>query len=451
MAVSDASGAFLFYAVEEFTGTKEFTWQLPSTALPAGNLKVTVSVGDPENGIHTTKDFEYKIETEMAATEVEVPSGLKLSDVLKVKMVPALSVSGEYVAFTNEKHVANELTDAAGEVLFPQAVAESQKYKMLIKVGGQAVKEVEGEVHVEEGEKKRLYAEFETSVDENLDYATGFSVEFQFVPESGLPCSMSMEKEAFIGVATKIAAEGGSELLKGGRVEYGNEIKCDFKLKDATSGHYLQPGFAYPVISILNKDTRKVLYERRVDFDEDQEYEAQLTIGAAVSNGEAIVAVFIKKGLENVPVMLEDGKPFEAKIEIAGKLTVEPSIVESGKFVIVDLRLTSNGKTVPGTSFDCQIINEKGEKVGSAPVAQLKEGARISWIPPEKSKDSYTFMLYRQGEDKSFFQIPFKIENTIVGMAHKFPVEGMALVCSIVVFFYAIKMRKSIQFNKKNE
>jgi hypothetical protein len=445
-AVTDPAGTLLYYSVDEFKGTQDFTWQLPSTPLPSGNVKVSVEVGDPVNGIHTRRDFEYRTETEMAAIDIEIPTGLKLSEVLKVKMVPALAVSGDYVPFTNEKYVESELTDAAGEVFFPQAAVETHKYKMVIKVGGQSVKEVDGEVS-EDAEKKQLVVEFETSIDENLDYATGFLVEFKFSSDNGGLSDMKMEKEAFVSVAATIAAEGGQELLKGGKLEYGSEIKGDFRLKDLLSGHNLAPGYAYPVICVLSKDTRKVLYERRVSFDDDKEFEANLVIGAAVPTGEAIVAVFIRKGLDLVPITLESGALFETPITINGKLDVDARVIESSQFIIVDFRTVSNGKTVPGTSFNCAVKNAQGELVATVPVAQMNEGARFSWVPTEK-KGEYTLELLRQSDTKPFFVTKVTIESSFVGMAQRLPVEEIAIVVSIILVVYAIKYRKQMKFIK---
>jgi len=261
---------------------------------------------------------------------------------------------------------------------------------------------------------------------------------------------MKMEKEAFVGVAAKIAAEGGAELLKGGKLEYGSVIKGDFKLKDTQSGHYLAPGYAYPVICILSKASKKVLYERRIIYDEDKEYEARIVIGAAVPTGEALVGIFIRKGLELVPVSLENGNLFEAPITIVGKLDVEAKVVENGQYFIVDFRTMSNGKPIPGTSFDCAVKNSNGELVATVPVAQLTDGARFSWNPTEK-KGEYTLELLRQSDTKPFFTTKVTIENAIVGMAQKLPIEGIAIALSFLVFFWAIKTRKQLQFSKKTD
>jgi hypothetical protein len=438
-SVTDSAGALLHHKSEDFKPSLEFSWQLPAIALPAGQLALVVEVGDKVNGIHTRKEFVYKVNTRMAATKIEVPEDLKLSDVLKVKMTPALASGNDYVPFRNEKFF-DELVDAAGEAFYPQTASETQHYSMRIKVGGVVVKTAEGEVVV--NEENELSVEFESSVDDNLDFATGFSIDFQFDAENSAPIPLIMDKDIFVHVRSKIVAEG--EPLASSKVEYGSTIKAEFKLKDEEGGRYLTAGRAFPVLVILSQGTRKVLLEKKCKIDDDK-FLTKIQIGAAVPDRPVIVAVQIRKGTELVPVLTTNGTAYESDVVVTGTITYIAKVREAGEYAIVDFRTSYDGQVLPGTAFSCRILD--GDAViADIPLAQKKKASRLSWESKNK-KGTYTLELRRLTglDDPPLFTKQITIENSVVGFIAHLPVEGIAIAISFALFVWSVRLRKGIQ------
>ena len=441
LSVSDAAGALMYHKNEEFKGQQEFIYQLPGIAIPSGPISVVVEVGDKINGIHTRKVFEYKIVNEMAATNIKVPTDLKLSDLLQVKITPALYANGEYIPFTNQKFIDGEVIDAAGEAFYPPVPAETQRYSMRIKVGGVIVKTVEGEVKTDSDNK--LFVEFESAVDENLDFATGFSVEFQFDAENSAPILLKMEHEAFVKVDSKIIAEG-SELKKG-TVGYGEKLSAEFKLKDEDSSKYLTAGRAFPVLVVLSKNNRQVLLEKKCKI-RDEDFSANIQMSAAIPAGPVIVAVMVRKGADLVPVQTASG-PYETEVTVSGKIEFLAKVRESGKFVVVDFTTLVNNEKLRGTAFSCRVVEPAtGVVVADIPLAQKKKGSRLSW-ETGSHKGTYQLEVRRLNdpEGKPLFIKSITVEKSISSLIHHLPIEGMAVVASFFLFVWSIKLRKGVR------
>ncbi|OHS95735.1 hypothetical protein TRFO_10391 [Tritrichomonas foetus] len=439
--VTDPAGAVLYHKFEDFKGQLEFTWQLPSLALPAGDLHVTVEIGDKVNGIHTHKEFTYKVSSTMAASGVEVPANLRLSDVLRVKMVPALIVNEAPVPFTNEKFFEGDLRDATGEAFYPQTASEAQRYTMRVKVGDVVVKTVEGEVSVDD--QNKLSVEFESNVNENLDFATGFSIDFLFNAEGSEPVLLDLEKEIFVQVSSKVVVE--AQPLVSGAVDYGSKITSEFRLKDEDSGNYLEAGRAYPVIAILRASDRTVLLEKKAKILSDK-YKAKLTVTAAVESGNVIVAILIRKGDDLVPVQTAQGSPFESAVTVSGQIQFDAQVVEARKYVVVDFTTTYKGKALRGTAFMCRVVDAQGNAVAELPLAQMKKGSRLSWESGD-AKGEYKLELRRLSatEGAPIFVKSISVESPILSIIHHLPVEGITLAVAFAIFVWSIRVRKQIQ------
>jgi len=445
-AVYDASGALLAYNTAPFKTQKEYNWQMPQLVLPSGAIKVVVEIGDSVNGIHTRKEFVYSIKANMAGSSVEYSKNLKLSDLLKVKMVPGLFINGEIVPFTNTKLFEGELKDAAGEAFFPQPIAESHRYAMLVKCGGQVVKSVEGEVHAEEG---KLVVEFESSVEENLDFATGFNVDFVFLGEDGQSIPLRVENDVFINVASKIVAEGGQELLKGGNTEYGATISGTLKLKDLETGRYLSSGRAYPV-AVLRTAQKKVLVESRAFVDEEFLCKFNIEIGAAIPSGQAFLSIMIRKGAELVAVVDSEGNPFQSTLNVKGEIEITANVLQSGpEFVVIDYSVISAGKKLKGGAFEAHIISHDGQLISTIPLSQMSDASRLTWSTSTLSGE-YTVDLHRAGagNEKSLVSTKLALQNKIVSFAHRLPIEGIAIATSFALFSWAIGLRRRIRPTK---
>ena len=441
--VTDPSGAILAHNYDEFKEQLEFTWSLPALAIPVGNLVVTVEIGDTENGIHTRKDFEYKLTGVMAATNVEVPANLKLSDVLRVKMTPAIKTGDEYVSFSNQKYFEGDLKDATGETFFPQTAAESQRYSMRVSVGGVTVKTVEGEV---QEENNVLVVEFETNVNENLDFATGFKIDFLFDPDNAAEVPLECEHENFVKVSSKVVYEG--DVLESGTVEYGQKFNVEFRLKDQDSGKYLEAGHAYPVIVLLRSSDHTVLLEKKAKINDDK-YKAKIKVTVAAENGPALVAIMIRKGEELVQVLNSNNEPQQSGITVTGDLTVESIVVEAQRIVVVDFITSYKGKPIRGAALKAKVFDVQGNLVAELPLAQMKYGSRLSWESGEL-KGQYNIQIFRLHSlnEKPFHEKVINVVHPIVSVIHRLPIEGITLAVAFIIFIWSIRIRKSIQVTK---
>ena len=439
--VTDPSGTVLYHSFEEFKDSLDFSFTL-QTFLPAGSLRVIVEVGDKVNGIHTQKVFSYKVANTMTAVNIDVPENLKLSDILHVKMSPALLIGEENrnEKFTNEKLSESDLKDATGEPFYPQSSSESHHYTMNVKVGSTVVKSVEGEVSVDEN--NNLIVDFETSVNENLDFATGFSLSFLFIGEGAEPIELQHDP-LFVKVSSKVVAEG--EELPKGKLEYGSKISTEFRLKDQDTNKYLEAGYAYPIIAILRASDRQILIEKKAKSDDDK-YSVKISVSAAVESGNAIVALMIRRGDEVVPVLGSNGKNFESSVTISGEIEFNAHVVEARKHVIVDFTTTHNGKKLRGTAFVCRITDSTGNIVGEFPLVQMKSGSRLSWESGD-AKGVYNLQIRRSSSRKSapLFEKTITVENQLVSFIHHLPIEGLTLIGLFSLFVWSIIIRKNIQ------
>jgi len=426
--ITDSAGTHLYSQNKDFKDQLEFSWQMPSLALPAGNIKVIVEVGDKTNGIHTRKTYAYKTVSEMAAINVEVPKDLKLSDVLHVKMTPAIYSDGEYIILHDEKFIEGQITDASGEKINPLTASETQHYSMRIIVGNSVAKVIEGEVHVDSD--KKLYVEFESNVDENLDFATGFYVDFLYNAD-GQQIILKKESENFVKVDTKIAVEG--EEIKSGKIQYGSKISTKFTIIDKDTGKPLSAGHAYPVIVVMNTEG-KVILEKKAKFDDDK-YSAKLRITASLPPGKAIAAIMIHKGQTYVPVETKDGKKFESEILISGELNLQSRIKEASKYLIVDIKTLINDKKLHGTQYACKLINTKNDEVvAKVPLAQKGKGSRLSFLTGNAKE--YKIEVFRINDEK---EVPLLVQNiaiekTIVSFIQHLPIEGCSIIFAFIIF-----------------
>ncbi|KAH0787977.1 hypothetical protein GPJ56_008078 [Histomonas meleagridis] len=439
--ITDSAGAILYHKNEDFKTQLEFTYQLPSLAIPIGNLKVIIEIGDKVNGIHTHKEFSYKVEGTMSAINVELPTDLKLSDVLKVKMTPALEIGQEFVPFQNEEIIKGELTDASGEAFYPQTSSETQQYKMRIKVGDSVIKTIDGDVKVDK--EKKLYVEFESNVDENLDIATGFTVDFLFNSESNEPILLQQEKECFIKVSTTIIAEG--DKIVTNDLKYGDKLKLQFVLKDKENDKVLTSTYAYPVIVILNPETKNVLLEKKAKLIDDK-YNAKAQITGAIPSGEITIAIMIRKGKELVPVNTESGL-YQSKVKVIGSIDIKSKVIESAKYLIVDYNIIVDNKKLPSGALKANIYDKQGDLVDVVPLTQKKRGSRLSYST-EALNGACGIELRRIGEDdneKPIYTQRVVIERSISELVMKLPIEGIATILAFVLFAWSIKLREHIK------
>lgn len=439
--VVDPSGAVLYHQFEDYKDGLEFTWVLSDLAIPVGNLLVSIDIGDNQNGVHTKKDFEYKITGTMAATNLEIPTDLKLSDILHVKMTPAFKSGEHNVPFTDKKIFEGDLKDATGESFFPQTQAESQRYLMQVSVGDVVVKTIDGEVTQQDG---NLVVEFETNVNENLDFATGFKIAFQFQPQNSEPVQLECDQDTFVRVSSKLVYEG-TDLLSGS-VEYGRKINIEFVLKDQDTGKLLDSGYSYPVIVIRRQSDNFPVVEKKANAVDDK-YTAKIKVNVAVENGEAILAVMIRKGNDLVPVLTSSDKPAESKIAVTGEIGVRANVSEAKKYVVVDFETTYKGKKIGGAALKCNVIDSNGAVIAELPLAQMKNGiSRLSWVSGDL-KGQYKLQLYRlhSTEQKPFYEKTITVEHPIVSIIHQLPIEGITLCVSFLLFVWSIYLRKGVE------
>jgi hypothetical protein len=312
---------------------------------------------------------------------------------------------------------------------------------MRVKVGGVVVKTTEGEPSDVDG---RLVVEFESAVDENLDFATGFSLDFQFRAENGVLTPLALEAEPFGTINSTIVAEG-EPLSSAASIEYGANVSASFKLKDKEADRYLAPGRAFPVLVVLAKSDRSVLIERKCKYV-DENYAAKVQLGAGIPPGDVIIAVKIRKPGQLVEVVGLNGKPYESSVKVAGQISFHAKVKETGKYTIVTFGASLNREKLPGTAFACKIVGPKDEVVTVLPLAQKKKGSELTWNT-DGIRGIYALQLIRAGvsDGEPLFVYPITLEGTVAGLISHLPIEGLSIGLAFVFFFWSVRLRSEIR------
>jgi hypothetical protein len=411
----DAAGTTLAYQGKQFESHLEFSWDLPSIPLPSETIKI--EIGDQKNGIHTEKEFKYKVISEMVAHDVQIPKDLKLHDLIKITIIPGILSKNEFIPFSSESTLEGSYKDASGETFSPMTSQESQRYLMDIKTGGFVTKEVEGEIEVEDGQ---LTVYFESSVEDSLDYATGFSVAFYFIGEDGTKVLLQTESDISIEIKTRIISEG--TILSQKEINYGETISTALKLKDQDGGKYLSSKKAYPVILVKQNDT--IVSEFKYVSHHDNQYHFKFLIGADLLNGDLDFQVAIHKGSKNVLVYSSKDNLSVKSVRLIGKPQFKYDIHESGKFVIVDLNTSSNGKNLGGSSLECKVYSKNGQVVSKLLLSQQEWGNRLSWNPNNLTGE-YDLHIHRVGSNDSepLVKIPISIDRGYFSIVSQLPFE----------------------------
>jgi hypothetical protein len=439
-AVNDPSGGLLVFKTEEFKPRLEFSWTIPGDPLPPGSLSLVIEIGDRISGIHTHKEFHYRVATKLQAIQIEAQDDVRVSDLLRVRITPALVGPNGPVTFENAR-TFDSLTDAAGEAFYPLTPGESQRYIMRIKVGGVVVKTTDGEV-VGVGDK--LVVDFESAVDDNLDFATGFSIDFQFRGENGALTPLALDSEPFIAVKSRLVAQG-DPLVPVSDIQYGANVSAVFRLKDEEADRYLAPGRAFPVLVVLDKNGSKVLLEKKAKYI-DEKYRVKLQIGAAVPSEDVVIAIKIRKAGALVDVLTSDGVLYASPVRVVGAIKFTAKVKEQGKYAIVAFRASANALNLSGTAFSCTILGSGGDVVAVLPLAQKKRGSELTWNT-EGAKGSYLLELRRAAapEGPPLFTQSITLDGPVAGIVSHLPVEGIAIGVAFGLFAWAISLRSGIR------
>ena len=440
-SVQDAAGVQLYYENADFKNDYTFQYTLDAKyPIPNGLIKVAVEVGDRQNGIHTRQEFRYQYRNTLAVVDAEIEGTPKLGELLKVKMHPGILQDGELVNFVNQEQFdCSNLHDASTEAYFPPSVIEAHKYTMLLKCGGALIKAIEGEVKA--GDNEKVEVNFETSVEENIDSASGFNIEFEFVSEEGVPTPLHMANELPVKLDAEIVVDS-LDGLKGGKIAYGDSLKVDVVVKEQKSSKILFPGRAYPVLLIKKGD--QIISERSGKADEESgKVSIELPIDASIPTGNLVAEICIKKGHEYLPVPF-NGKEVSTKYSVDGNLVFNAEITNTPDAILVDYTSTFQDKAIYGGYFQGRIYRPDGQLVAELPVASMMSANRLS-IPTAHLSGEYTVELVRYGDNQALLQTKVTVQNKLLHWITSLPFELIVLLLSFAIFAWAIKIRKTFR------
>ena len=325
-SVADSAGVVLCYENADFKNDYTFTYTLDAKyPLPNGLIKVTIEVGDRQNGIHTRQEFRYHYVATMAVVDAKIEGTPKLGELLKVTMHPGVYQEDKAINFLNKDQfdTAN-LHDASTEAYFPPIVTEAHKCAMLLKCGGALIKSVEGEV--KSAADGTVEVNFETSVEENIDSASGFNIEFEFKSEEGVPYALRMDEDLPVKLDAEIVIDALEGLEKNTKIVYGKEIEASIIIKELKSVKILHPGRAYPVIIIKKGD--KVIAEKSGVEGENGNITITVPIDASIPKGKVTAEIVIKKGNDYIPLS-HNGKNVSCEYEIDGDLIFNSKVTQT--------------------------------------------------------------------------------------------------------------------------
>lgn len=438
-AVNDPSGALLYYESIDFSNDYTFQYTLDSESpLPSGPITIVVEIGDKENSIHTHHEFKYHYSSAMAPVKVDFTEKPKLGELLKVTLIPGVEQDSQLIPFMNSKKYTSDLRDAANEAFFPLSALESHKYTMAIKCGNSIIKSIEGEVRADD--KNQIVVDFETSIDENIDYATGFNIEFFFVSQENVQTPLKLANPIYINLDSKLVIDQ-LEGLNGGNIEYSKEIVAELVLKEKTTQKVLFPGRAYPVLLIKKND--KIVAEKAGKADESGKVTIKLPIDGAIPSGQLIAEIAVKKGNEYIPVTYND-KEIKVNYKITGKLNFEAKVNYLEDSIVIDFTTLYNNKAIDGGFFYSKIIRPDGQVVKTIDCASMMNSERLS-ILTEDLKGDYTVELYRLNSEEALLQTKITIQNKFFTFIKQLPIETIVLIAIFTIFGYSIKLRQSFR------
>lgn len=442
-AVYDSSDALLFYDSNEFKNDHTFNYVFdPKHPLPDGHIKVSVEIGDRQHGIHTRKEFRYAYKANMTVVSSNIKNTPKLGELLKVSLVPGvLNAEGVAELFKDEKDFGDDLHDAASESFYPSGVAEAQKYAMLLKCGNAVAKTVDGEVSVVDGS---LSVEFETTVDENIDLATGFTIEFNYKNSEGFLVPLHMDQPIDVKLDTNIVAESVKGFDKPAKLTYGQAIKAELVVKEKNVGKTLLPGLAFPVI-ILKKEGR-VIAERTASCDQKGLETLEFIIDASVPKGQVQAEIVVRKGDEYLP-LLADGKALTQKFDIEGDIKFDAKVVQTADAITIDYTTLFNEKAITGGFFVAKLMTPDGQVAATYNAAAATSMSRIS-IPTKYLHGDYTVDLYRAGDNTAVVSTKVSVQSKVAAWFSALPIETLVVVAAFVVFCWSVHLRT--QFRIRN-
>ncbi|EAY12039.1 hypothetical protein TVAG_038850 [Trichomonas vaginalis G3] len=441
-AVYDSSEALLFYDSADFKLDHTFQWIFdPKNPIPDGYVKFSVEIGDRQHDIHTRKEFRYLYHANMTVISHKINSTPKLGELLKVSMVPGVIVDGAVEQFNDEKSFGEDLKDASTEGFFPSGPAEAQKYQMVLKCGNAIAKTVDGEIKVVE---HNITVEFETTVDENIDLATGFNIEFVFKNSEGFTVPLSLQEPIAVTLNSEIIAEQVKGLEKPQKLTYGQTIKAELVVKEKNVGKTLLPGLAFPVILLKKGD--RVVAEQTATCDQKGLESVEFTIDASVPSGKLTAEIVVRKGEEYLPLEFNE-KKLTQEYEIEGQIVFDHKIVQTSDAITIDYTTMFNNKAITGGFFVAKVMTPDGQVAANLPAAQTLSKSRIS-IPTQFLRGEYTVDLYRIGETTPVVSTKVAVQSKVVTWFSQLPIETLVVIAAFALFCWTVHLRT--QFRIRN-
>eukprot|EP01125_Pyxidicula_operculata_P022751 TRINITY_DN9550_c0_g1_i1.p1 TRINITY_DN9550_c0_g1~~TRINITY_DN9550_c0_g1_i1.p1 ORF type:complete len:971 (+),score=279.65 TRINITY_DN9550_c0_g1_i1:71-2983(+) len=454
-----------------------FKYALTSTNLPAGALIFAVGISN-ENGYHTQESVLYNLKSSVVVSDVSfdgvaagvVPS-FKVGDTVKVTMTPGVLNAGKVEGFQSQDFHGKEVTRE-----FYMDVASAETNENLFSLMGRT--------NVTDG--KSVYV-FSLDITENFD-AIGASnvITFRYTDAAGQVFPLqtvdaageASEEKLKYKVDTNLEVTELVNAPSDGVLEYGNQVKFSFKVKDTVSGKYITANSrkAGVYLALRHNQDKDAFTSTKVNavqlFDEKTgeptNFQVSWTVNPNAVKGKGVLEL-VAQSSDGKEVVLnnEKGQSWRVQVQIGGKLNFQTNsyskkITDEETAFFVELELSCESRLLTGASLVATI--SQSSKAGKTVVAEnvaVSHGEadgkyQLSWLlkPTEAVAGDYVVELFRQVDVRSgatpLYSVVVKYQPES-GSFLPFSTEFLVLVTLGSAFVWTSFKKLDLEGNKKNK
>eukprot|EP01130_Rhizamoeba_saxonica_P001264 TRINITY_DN11146_c0_g1_i1.p1 TRINITY_DN11146_c0_g1~~TRINITY_DN11146_c0_g1_i1.p1 ORF type:complete len:920 (+),score=250.49 TRINITY_DN11146_c0_g1_i1:63-2822(+) len=441
-----------------------FSHVLENVNLPAGFVSFEFSVGKA-GFYHSVDSVHYIIKLQMVASEITFNSEdneYSIGDKILVSMVPASFVDNNIEHFTGGDYKRKF-----------QLVVHANENQVLYNIRG-APKNSGDEVSYE----------FEIPVHANFASIGNNRISFVYVTEAGHTVLLDnydsdaddlYDSALSYSVKANLIVTNEENSISSGSLDYGNNVKFSFKVKDILSGEYISPGpegtTAYLSLNQEIEGTSFVSASHPAEIVYDK-FVIDWIVSPNAVKGAGVIEL-IARSANGSPLSLirEDTNEqwsvdvvIGGKIDISGPTTYSGQITDEESIFFVDFELSCQGVKLDGANIVAIVKKaDEADMTLSAPVAHgPTHGAySVSWTLNKPEAGDYVVELYRQvdllGEKETSDVFHSLTINYQPSVEKSLPIRTEFFVIVVLVGAFGFLSYKKIEiegtrkkFNKKN-
>lgn len=421
LTVYDSSNVVVSQNKKDCRSNKDqikFDYTLETRSLPEGDLRFEVTVSN-KDGVHTFESVSYNIPVSMIASDIafegvdgaEVPTYI-IGGSVKVHMTPANLDMRNVEYYSTED--ANKQPAYRRFYMFVYALDSTQPIFRL-----------EGTPSLIEGHSRFT---FDLSISPIFDSVGTKQISFFYESAKGNLTELknydSKTKELY-DESTRLTYKVNADLHlseiknapKHGKLDYGNEIKFSFKVKDLVSGKnvYASAEGSQVFLALRHKDEGRATpftsSKQRVEVVLDEQrnptfFQVTWTVNPNAVQGAGSLELYSEgSDRKEIPLLQEGSKePWVVNVEIGGKIDVEETkfasiVSDEEAMFFVGVELTCQKKRLSDAQLRAKVLR-KGELVTELPVTHSSQPGfyQVSWKKDKKTAEAgeYTVEFYRE-------------------------------------------------------